>query len=137
MTDHNFTDTTITETVVLSEPLSGNTIASLQVVYPFTEADFVRLDSQGNVVKNWATSFLLITIGSAITLLQNLLRDGVDQAKEIAVGDIWVLSGLVVITVVLFVIGAFMPNEKKKLIRRIGNHFKDSPSHNHFLRASR
>ena len=58
MTDHNFTNTTITETVVLSEPLSGNSIASIQAIYPFTEADYVRLDSQGNVVKTGRRAFI-------------------------------------------------------------------------------
>ena len=130
MTDHNFTNTTITETVVLSEPLSGNSIASIQAIYPFTEADYVRLDSQGNVVKNWATSFLFVAIGSAVTLLQNVYKDGLNTPNDVASGDVIVLSILSLIT-------AFVPNEKKKLMKRIGKFFKDSASQNHFIRGAK
>ncbi|HEP8700720.1 TPA: hypothetical protein VDU52_003131 [Pseudomonas aeruginosa] len=137
MTDHNFTNTTITETVVLSEPLSGNSIASIQAIYPFTEADYVRLDSQGNVVKNWATSFLFVAIGSAVTLLQNVYKDGLNTPNDVASGDVIVLSILSLITALLFVVSAFVPNEKKKLMKRIGRFFKDSASQNHFIRGAK
>lgn len=137
MTDHNFTNTTITETVVLSEPLSGNSIASIQAIYPFTEADYVRLDSQGNIVKNWATSFLFVAIGSAVTLVQNVYKDGIKTPHDVAAGDLIVLSILFFVTALLFVVSMFVPNEKKKLMKRIGRFFKDSPSHSHFFRGAK
>ncbi|WP_313317477.1 hypothetical protein [Pseudomonas sp.] len=137
MTDHNYTNTNITETVVLSQALSGNSIASIQAIYPFTEADYVRLDSQGNIVKTWATSFLFVAIGSAVTLLQNVFKDGLERPNDIAPGDLVVLAVLSLVTVLLFAVSAFVPNEKKKLMKRIDKFFKNSPSQNHFFRGSK
>ncbi|MBN0030832.1 hypothetical protein JTL72_34280, partial [Pseudomonas aeruginosa] len=109
----------------------------IQAIYPFTEADYVRLDSQGNVVKNWATSFLFVAIGSAVTLLQNVYKDGLNTPNDVASGDVIVLSILSLITALLFVVSAFVPNEKKKLMKRIGKFFKDSASQNHFIRGAK
>ncbi|WP_160316013.1 hypothetical protein, partial [Pseudomonas aeruginosa] len=95
------------------------------------------LDSQGNVVKNWATSFLFVAIGSAVTLLQNVYKDGLNTPNDVASGDVIVLSILSLITALLFVVSAFVPNEKKKLMKRIGKFFKDSASQNHFIRGAK
>lgn len=137
MNDHNFTNATITETVALSVPLSGSSIASLQSIYPLTEADYLRLDSQGNVVKNWATSLLFVVIGSAVTLLQNVFKDGFGQPRDVATGELSILCALAALTILLFLVGAFIPNEKNKLMKRIGKFFKDSPSRSHFVRDTK
>lgn len=135
MTDQTFNNATITETVFISAALSGNSIGSMQAVFLLTEADYIRLNSQGNSVKNWANSFLFVTIGSAVTMAQNSLKGGLAQPDEISSGDLWVLSALAGLTVLLYVVGLFVPNEKKKTMKRIDDHFKSSPRSNHVVRA--
>lgn len=134
MTDRNFKNAHLTETVVVSGSVSEVVIASLQEDYALNEADYIRLTSEWNSLKGWSVNFFFVTLGYAMSLAPSFFpRNGAIEAMP-SNGEVIVLCTSSAITILFYAIGSFIPNERKTLLKRIGNHFKNAPRSRHVMR---
>ncbi|WP_286901883.1 hypothetical protein [Vreelandella sedimenti] len=117
----------ITETIPVHGLLFGANIGTWQADYPLTALDFEHIKNGRPVTFNWATSILLATVGFGL----NLIGKGASQAfgtqHTIYVGEWIALSVGVFFAVVLYGIGLALPNERKRVMKEIQDHFKNSP----------
>lgn len=117
----------ITETIQVHGLLSGANIGTWQADYPLTAIDLEHIKNGKPVTFNWANSILLATVGFGLNLIGKGASQVVGMQQPIYVGE-WVALGVgVVAAIVLYGIGLVLPNERKRVMREIQDHFKNSP----------
>lgn len=117
----------ITETIPVHGLLSGANIGTWQADYPLTAIDFEHIKNGKPVTFNWANSILLATVGFGLNLIEKGASQVVGMQQPIYVGE-WIALGFgVVVAIVLYGIGLALPNERKRVMREIQDHFKYSP----------
>lgn len=117
----------ITETIPVHGLLSGANIGTWQADYPLTAIDFEHIKNGKPVTFNWANSILLATVGFGLNLIGKGASQVVGMQQPIYVGE-WIALGFgVVVAIVLYGIGLALPNERKRVMREIQDHFKNSP----------
>lgn len=127
----------IEKPVVVADVLNGQTIAMLQAVYPLSEADFVRLKGGAPRTAAIATMIFSGVVGYAIGLgpkLETIIAG--DQAL-MSSGEIKTIAGWSAISLVVFAIGYCLPNERRSLMKRLSNHFKNAKSSTHIIRGGK
>lgn len=123
----------ISQPIVVANVMNGETIATLQSVYPLTEADFVRLRGGAPTTAALAAVIFSGVVGYAISLgpkFEPILSGGQHQlsggeTKTIFVGTC--------ISVILYALGFFLPNERKSVMKNISNHFNTTKSSTHII----
>lgn len=117
----------ITETIPVHGLLSGANIGTWQADYPLTAIDFEHIKNGKPVTFNWANSILLATVGFGLNLLGKGASQVVGVQQPIYVGE-WIALGFgVFVAIVLYGIGLALPNERKRVMKEIQDHFKNSP----------
>lgn len=134
MTNRSVINERISETVQVSEPLSGLVLSSMKDDYPLDEAEFIRLTTKGNTVISWAANLLFVTLGYALSLGPTLLSGPTEGISQPSSAELEVLFWAFAMTAAVFVIGLIVPNEKKRLIKRMRKHFENSPKTKHLRR---
>ncbi|NOU26054.1 MAG: hypothetical protein HOO90_11035 [Methylotenera sp.] len=117
----------ITETIPVYGLLSDANIGTWQADYPLTALDFEHIKKGKSLTFNWANSLLLTTIGFGLNLLAKGASQiaGIDQ--KIYIGE-WIALALgFVLTLILYLIGLRLPNDRKKVMNNIEEHFNKSP----------
>jgi hypothetical protein len=117
----------ITETIIVHGLMSGASVGTWQADYPLTALDFEHIKNGKPVTFNWANSILLAGVGFGL----NLLGKGVSQLagiqQQIYIGE-WIAFGsAVVVSFVLYFIGLLLPNDRKRVMTEIQDHFKSAP----------
>lgn len=117
----------ITETIPVHGLLSGASIGTWQADYPLTALDFEHIKNGKPVTYNWANSILLTTVGFGLNLIGKGVSRFAGVSQQIYVGE-WVALGLgFLLSVILYLIGMALPNDRKKIMKDIQEHFKNSP----------
>lgn len=123
MTEQRYKGKVITKTVMVSNMLTGTSVGTWQEDYPLREVDFVHIKNGKPITYIWANSILLATFGFGL----NLLAKWYSQTDKITKGE-WIAFDFGVgISVILYIIGVCLPNERKKVMNDIENHFKNAP----------
>lgn len=130
-------DQAVQQPFVVSNLLNGQSVASLQAVFPLTEADFLRLKGSQPVTTAFATIIFSGVIGYAISLGPKLEPLASGGKFQLTTGETWTLILGVGISVLLYAIGFMCPNEKKRTMRLIENHFKRSKPSTHIVGGQR
>jgi hypothetical protein len=125
--------TEVRQPFVVSNLLNGQTIATLQAAFPLNEADFLRL--KGGPPATSAAAALLFSggVGYAISLgpkIEATLFGGSDQLSS---GEVRTMIAVAVISLVLYGAGWLLPNEKRRILRRIEAHFRESTPSTHIV----
>jgi membrane associated rhomboid family serine protease len=107
--------------------LSGATVATIQAEFPLTDGDYLRLKNGKPVTLALANGVCFAVIGFAFGLLPKLLSNFSDKPEALSKYEWIALAIGIVITILLYVIGLFLPNERKTMARKIEEHFKNSP----------
>jgi hypothetical protein len=117
----------ITETIPVHGLLSGANIGTWQADYPLTALDFEYIKNGKPVTFNWANSFLLTSIGFGLNLLGKGVSQWTNVKQEIYIGE-WIALGCgIALSFILYFIGLVLPNNRKRVMKEIQNHFKSSP----------
>lgn len=114
----------ITETQIVPDLLTGTDIGTWQAEYLLREVEFERIKYGKPVTFNWANSIALTTIGFGL----NLLAKGYTNVAIISKGEWVAMSVGIVLSIVLYVIGRCLPNNRKKVMKKIEKHFEDAPT---------
>ncbi|MCD4707366.1 MAG: hypothetical protein K8S62_06485 [Candidatus Sabulitectum sp.] len=131
-----YRDEVITETVIAEGLLTGITVGTWQPDYPLREVDFFHIKSGKPVTYNWASSILLTSIGFGFNILAKYLSQSDSNNASIAKGE-WIVFGYGIgISIILYGIGRLLPNERRKVMKNIKDHFETAPkSRKAFKRA--
>ncbi len=114
----------INKPVQVENLLTGE-IASIQPIFPLTEAQFIHLRAQASMTGIWATNLLFAVVGYALNLVPKfaaLLKGGSSQFTS---AETSVLLYGIIASLVLYGIGRFFPNERTKIMKRISKHFAE------------
>lgn len=114
----------IDKPIVIADVMNGQTIATIQTVFPLTEADFVRL--KGSPPITFAASAMIFSgvIGYAIGLgpkLESIISGGPSQ---LSTGEIKTIVVSSIVSLLIYLVGLCLPNERKSVMKNLTNHFK-------------
>ena len=116
--NQTFTQTYRNSVNVTTSPL----IEVSQEPYLLDKADYHVLKAEERPLKTLANDALFLCIGFGITLLAKYIQSSEIQRWE------WVTLFIAVgVTLLLFIVGMCLPNEKRRLLGEIKKHFADKP----------
>ena len=125
----------ITETILVQGLLTGAAIGTWQADYPLTGRDYEHLKNGKPITFNWANSILLTSVGIALTILGKYISQKTDQSVVIYKGE-WIALGVgILISVALYLVGLLIPNDRKRLMKKLKEHFDNSPKKRQLLKA--
>lgn len=112
------------ETVVI-EP--ADFLAS-QRPYPVDRADYLTLRFPTSGVETVGYAFVVLSLGSIVNLTAKWF-DAVTSGSSFKVPtlDYWVAGIPFVLGLVMILLGRLLPNERRKLLKRMNKHFSDNP----------
>jgi hypothetical protein len=125
--------TEVRQPFVVSNLLNGQTVATLQAAFPLTEADFLRL--KGGPPATSATAALLFSggVGYAISLGPKIEATFLGGSEQLSAGEIRTMLAVTAISILLYLAGLLMPNDKRRMLKRIEAHFRDSAPSTHIV----
>lgn len=135
MTKNVYENETITQTVVTENILTGISIGTLQADFLLCEADFLRLTGNGSTFASWSLNILFATIGYAMSITPKYISSLTGRQENVSQSE-WITLGIcTAITLVLFGLSKIIPNEKKKLLEKMSQHFKSAPKSHQFIKG--
>ncbi|MGO4894749.1 hypothetical protein [Flavobacterium sp. W21_SRS_FM6] len=112
----------VTETQNFPDLFTDVEVGTWQAEYVLREVEFERLKNGKPITYNWANSIGLTSFGFAL----NLLAKGYSDHTIILKGE-WIALGLgVSVSVVLYVVGTMLPDNRKKVMKDIESHFENA-----------
>jgi hypothetical protein len=127
----------ITETIPVHGLLSGTSVGTWQEDYPLTALDFEHIKNGKPVTFNWANSILLTTVGFGLNLLGKGASQLAGVQQQIYIGE-WIAFGCgIAATVILYLIGVALPNDRKRVMKEIQSHFKNAPKQRQVVKGEK
>jgi hypothetical protein len=131
MTERIIKDQEITETQVVPDLLTGSDIGTWQAEYLLREVEFERIKHGKPATYNWANSLALTAFGFGLSLLAK----GYSDALLITKGEWIALAVGVGFSGILYVIGIYIPDNRKRVMKQIESHFENAPTQRQILRG--
>lgn len=132
--NENISNQVILQTVQVADLLSGTSIGTWQADYPLTGRDYEHLKNGKPITFDWANSILLTSIGIGLTLLGKYISAQTDPSVVIYKGEWLALATGLIISIVLYMIGLLLPNDRKKIMKKLKDHFDNSPKKRQLLK---
>jgi len=127
MTEQIYKDKVITQTIIAENLLTGTSVGTWQEDYPLREVDFVHIKNGKPITYIWANSVLLTTFGFGLNLLAKWFPRTNDNIAQITNGEWIAFGGGIAASIILYIIGRLLPNERKTVMNDIDSHFKNAP----------
>lgn len=137
MTHGVFENQVITQTLVTKNLFNGVSIGTFQEDFQLSEADFLRLKNEGTPLSTWSLNILFAVIGFGMSILPKWIAEIAGKPEKVSQSEWAALLAGLVLSIALLLIGKFLPNEKKELLRRMNKHFKSAPKTRHFVRGQK
>jgi hypothetical protein len=127
MTEQTYKDKVIKQTIIVDDVLTDTSVGTWQEDYPLREVDFFHIKNGKPITYFWANGILLTTFGFGLNLLAKWYSQANNEISQITNGE-WIAFGCgVTFSVILYIIGLRVPNERKKVMNDIESHFKNAP----------
>jgi hypothetical protein len=137
MTEQIYKDKVITQTVIAEDLLTGTSVGTWQEDYPLREVDFVHIKNGKPITYIWANSILLTSFGFGLNLLAKSFPQTDSNITPVTKGE-WIAFGCgIAISVILYIIGCMLPNERKKVMNDIEDHFKNAPKSRQAMKGAK
>ncbi|WP_194441047.1 hypothetical protein [Pseudoalteromonas simplex] len=117
----------IIETIPVHGLISGASIGTWQADYPLTALDFEHIKNGKPVTFNWANSILLATVGFGFNILAKGATTLAGVEQQVYIGEWIALGAGVAISIVLYLVGLALPNDRKRVMKDIKEHFNSAP----------
>jgi len=127
----------IHQTVQVPGLLTGASIGTWQADYPLNGRDYEHLKNGKPVTFNWANSILLTSIGISLTLLGKYISQQADPSVVVYKGEWIALAIGIILAIVLYLVGLFLPNDRKKIMKKLQEHFDNSPKILHIVKEGK
>ena len=125
--DKNIENQQISQTVFVPGILSGASAGTWQADYPLTGRDYEQLKNGKPLTFIWANSILLTSFGIGLNLFGKFISQKTDPTVTIYKGEWIALAIGIFISVILYIVGLCFPNDRKKLMKKLKEHFDNSP----------
>lgn len=135
MAEDMYANQVITQTVVTENLFTGFSIGTFQEDFQLCEADFLRLKNDGTALSTWSMNTLFAAIGYGISILPKWFSELAGKPEKVSQAEWAALGAGLAVSLVLFIVGKFIPNEKKDLLSRMAKHFKSAPKSRQFVRG--
>jgi hypothetical protein len=131
MTEINIENQELTNTQFVPNLLTGSDIGTWQACYLLREVEFERIEHGKSITYIWANSIALTVFGFGLSLIAK----GYSDSSIITQGE-WIALALGVgASGILYGIGHFIPNNRKKVMKKIELHFETAPTQIQFQRG--
>ncbi|MFT6908614.1 MAG: hypothetical protein ACJAS1_005317 [Oleiphilaceae bacterium] len=125
----------ITETISVHGLLSGASIGTWQEDYPLTALDYEHVKNGKPITFNWANSILLATIGFSLNIVGKAASQVAGVEQQILIGE-WAALGVgFSVSIVLYLIGLALPNDRRRVMKEIQEHFKKAPKQRQLVKG--
>ncbi|MDF4211066.1 hypothetical protein P2W50_30915 [Pseudomonas protegens] len=127
MIKKKYNNESLTQTLFTDDMLSGISFATIQADYPLSAADYMQLKNGWVSVHGWALNFGFATFGYALSIFPKIFSLFLGGNEVVNKGE-WVTLGLGGgVALVLYLLGFFLPSDKKTIMKSISDHFKHTP----------
>lgn len=131
----NISNQQLQHTQVVTGLSSGASVGTWQADYPLTGRDYEHLRNGKPVTFNWANSMLLTTIGFGLNILGKYISNAAGVTTTIYIGEWIALTIGFGFSIVLYVVGLALPNDRKSIMKKLKNHFDHSPRKRQMLKG--
>lgn len=130
---HAYEGRQLSQPIVVTDLLNGRSVTTMQPPYLLTEADFLRLKGGPPVTAALATIVFSSVVGYAVSLGPKIapLFDGANS--QLTSGELSTMAVGTIASAVLYGIGFWWPNDKKKTMKKISKHFDSAPPSSHIV----
>jgi hypothetical protein len=137
MTDGVYENQVITHTVTTGSLFTGVSIGTLQEDFQLCEADFLRLKNEGTPLTSWSLNILFAAIGYGLSILPKWISEIAGKPEKVSQSEWAVLAISLTASLLFFIVGKFIPNEKKDLLNQMSQHFKSAPKTRQLIREQK
>lgn len=123
--------------IVIGDLLSDQSITTIQTPFLLTQVDFVYLCGRPPMTASWATNLLFAVVGYAVSLGPKLLATLKGEPSQVSSAEWTTIALGIALALMLYAIGLAMPNERKNLLKRISDHFKNAPASHHVVKEAK
>ena len=117
----------------ITDLLNGQSVATIQVPYILTEADFLRLKGGPPITAATAAMLFSGVVGYAISLGPKITPVFEGGSLLLEPGELRTILGCIALSVVIYGLGLFCPDDKKRTMRKIDEHFKNAQPSSHII----
>ncbi|MBT1072656.1 hypothetical protein [Pelotalea chapellei] len=123
----------LNDSVTVSDLLNGQSVATIQIPYLLTEADFLRIKGGQPITSASAAMLLSGVVGYAISLGPKISPVFGGGKLQLEAGESKTIIAGIIIAIVLYVIGFFCPNDKTRTLQKIEKHFDKAQPSSHIV----
>lgn len=123
----------LSQPIAVTDLLNGRSVTTIQAPFPLTEAEFERLKGGPPITAALATIVFSGVVGYAVSLGPKIAPIFERGESQLTSGEIRTMLVGTVLSVVLYVIGFWWPNNKRKTMTKIAKHFESAPPSLHIL----
>lgn len=125
----------LNQPVVVGDLLSGRSIATVQAPFLLSEVEYIHLQGSPPLTATLATNLFFAVVGYAISLGPKFIAVIRGEPSQLT-GAEWSTLGVgVALAVALYAAGLALPNERRKTMKKIAEHFRNSPASHHLLKG--
>jgi hypothetical protein len=116
-----------TQPLKINNVFTGIALGTFQENFQLCEADYIRLMDTNTAFMTWAVCVFSAAIGYGISILPKLSSQLLGGSEKVSGYEWLALIIPIIISIVFFVSGKFIPNKKTKLIKEMNDHFESAP----------
>lgn len=131
--EHAYEGRQLSQPIAVTDLLNGRSVTTMQPPYFLTEADFLRLKGSPPVTAALATIVFSGIVGYAVSLGPKIAPLFEGSKSQLTSGEVSTMAAGTIFSVVLYAIGFFWPNDKKKTMKKITCHFDSAPPSSHIV----
>lgn len=128
MTEQRYQNEVITETLQFDKLLTGTSVGTFYGEYMLCEAEFIHIKNEAvTLLRAFANSISLLIVGFIFNMISKWYSQTDSNISQITKGEWIIIITGVIILAILHGIAFRLPNERKKVMNDIENHFKSAP----------
>jgi hypothetical protein len=131
--EHAYEGGQLSQPIAVTDLLNGQSVTTMQPPYLLTEADFLRLKGSPPVTAALATIVFSGVVGYTFSLGPKIAPLFEGDKSQLTSGEIVTMVTGTVFSVLLYAIGLWWPNDKKKTMKKITSHFDSAPPSSHIV----
>jgi hypothetical protein len=129
--NQNYTGQTFNQTVYINgEIATAPQITIAREPYLLERFDFEKIKNSVGYLNGIANTLLGASIGLFINMIAKLIGSKIDTSIKFDNWEIYAFLITLILMCIFFLIDYFVPNERKKIIKKIFNHFESNSNNN-------
>ncbi len=127
----------LTESIKVEELMSDTDMGTWQADYPFTALDFEHIKNGQPITYLLSITIGLASFGFGLNLLNKYISQFGDVPQQIYKGEYITLFIGLGLALLIYLVGLALPNNKKKVMKNIQEHFENSPKKKQIIKGAR